>query len=325
VIDRSYRSIGEVLAEVQDEFPDVTISKIRFLESQGLIDPERTPSGYRKFYDHDVERLRTILRTQREAYLPLKVIRDRLERGDEMAQANGSVPTLTDSFDTQRETVDLSSGDQQPVGDPSVAVRFDATTSAIPVPRPILHAAAPPAPRAIVPQTAAGPNPVPERPVPERPVPERPAVGSLPPTTTERPSGALLGDDDTITAEQLAARLGIDEATLGSMESFGLLRGQVIGRTTYFDADAVDVAHAVAGLLALGLESRHLRMYRTAVDREADLFEQTVLPLLKQRNPQARDRAHERLTALADAGEALRQALMTQALRPHLGPTTSNR
>ena len=64
--DRAYLSIGEVLALLQDEFPDVTISKIRFLESQGLIDPERTPSGYRKFYDADVERLRLILREQRE-------------------------------------------------------------------------------------------------------------------------------------------------------------------------------------------------------------------------------------------------------------------
>ena len=55
-------SIGEVLALLRDEFPDITISKIRFLESQGLVDPERTPSGYRKFYDDDVERLRWILR-----------------------------------------------------------------------------------------------------------------------------------------------------------------------------------------------------------------------------------------------------------------------
>src|SRR2546423_725489 len=75
-------SIGEVLNQLRDEFPDVTISKIRFLESQGLIDPERTPSGYRKFYDGDVERLRFILHEQKEHFLPLKVIKDRLESGD---------------------------------------------------------------------------------------------------------------------------------------------------------------------------------------------------------------------------------------------------
>jgi len=64
--DRSHLSIGEVLSLLQDDFPDVTISKIRFLESQGLLDPERTPSGYRKFYEGDIERLRWILRHQRE-------------------------------------------------------------------------------------------------------------------------------------------------------------------------------------------------------------------------------------------------------------------
>ena len=82
---RSYLSIGDVLTLLRQEFPDVTISKIRFLESQGLVNPERTPSGYRKFYEQDVERLRWVLRQQREHFLPLKVIKDRL--GDE---ANGS-------------------------------------------------------------------------------------------------------------------------------------------------------------------------------------------------------------------------------------------
>src|SRR5919205_4565933 len=75
---RNYQSIGEVLVAVKTEFPDITISKIRFLESEGLIDPERTPSGYRKFYEKDVDRLKSILRMQRDEYLPLKVIKDRL-------------------------------------------------------------------------------------------------------------------------------------------------------------------------------------------------------------------------------------------------------
>lgn len=75
-------SIGEVLGLLQDEFPDVTISKIRFLESQGLVDPERTPSGYRKFFSDDIDRLRWILVQQRENFLPLKVIKDRLESAE---------------------------------------------------------------------------------------------------------------------------------------------------------------------------------------------------------------------------------------------------
>jgi DNA-binding transcriptional MerR regulator len=79
---RNYQSIGEVLVSVKTEFPDITISKIRFLEAEGLIEPERTPSGYRKFYGHDVERLKSILRMQRDEYLPLKVIKERLVRQD---------------------------------------------------------------------------------------------------------------------------------------------------------------------------------------------------------------------------------------------------
>lgn len=74
----SDRSIGEALAELRKEFPDVTVSKIRFLESQGLVSPARTASGYRQFSDDDVSRLRWILLQQREHYLPLKVIRRKL-------------------------------------------------------------------------------------------------------------------------------------------------------------------------------------------------------------------------------------------------------
>src|SRR4051812_21757028 len=79
--ERAHLSIGEVLSLLQAEFPDITISKIRFLESQGLLDPERTPSGYRKFYDPDIERLRWILQQQRDNFYPLRVIKERLEGG----------------------------------------------------------------------------------------------------------------------------------------------------------------------------------------------------------------------------------------------------
>jgi DNA-binding transcriptional MerR regulator len=74
-----YFTIGEVLALLLEEFPDITISKIRFLESQGLIAPERTSAGYRKFTKPEVDRLRFILREQKDNFLPLRVIRDRLE------------------------------------------------------------------------------------------------------------------------------------------------------------------------------------------------------------------------------------------------------
>ncbi|MGW3288290.1 transcriptional regulator FtsR [Streptomyces sp. NPDC001002] len=83
--DSGLMSIGTVLNVLRDEFPEVTISKIRFLESEGLIEPQRTPSGYRKFSPGDVERLGHVLRMQRDHYLPLKVIRehlDAMERGE---------------------------------------------------------------------------------------------------------------------------------------------------------------------------------------------------------------------------------------------------
>ncbi|MEU8707038.1 MerR family transcriptional regulator [Streptomyces sp. NPDC048565] len=85
-------SIGTVLTQLRDEFPEVTISKIRFLETEGLIEPQRTPSGYRKFGPADVERLAQVLRMQRDHYLPLKVIREHLEaveRGEQAALPAG--------------------------------------------------------------------------------------------------------------------------------------------------------------------------------------------------------------------------------------------
>lgn len=88
---RDHLSIGEVLKQLREEFPDVSISKIRFLESEGLIEPERTSSGYRQFSTNDLARLRFILRLQRDQFLPLKVIRKRLEQFDpeEVPSPNG--------------------------------------------------------------------------------------------------------------------------------------------------------------------------------------------------------------------------------------------
>lgn len=78
-------SIGEVLSLLKRDFPDVTISKIRFLEAEGLITPERTSSGYRRFGQQDVDRLRAVLTMQRDQYLPLKVIKDQIDAGEAAA------------------------------------------------------------------------------------------------------------------------------------------------------------------------------------------------------------------------------------------------
>ncbi len=116
-------SIGEVLNQLRPEFPDVTISKIRFLETEGLVEPERTPAGYRKFSHGDVERLRYVLVAQRDHYLPLKVIKDHLDamsRGLEPPELPGGGPRVplvvvsgdgmpdAESFRSGRDDVRLS-------------------------------------------------------------------------------------------------------------------------------------------------------------------------------------------------------------------------
>jgi DNA-binding transcriptional MerR regulator len=94
---RAFMSIGEVLGQLRPDFPDVTISKIRFLEDEGLIKPERTASGYRKFSREDVSRLRYVLSSQRDHYLPLRVIKehlDAIDRGLEPPAVGGGGPKV---------------------------------------------------------------------------------------------------------------------------------------------------------------------------------------------------------------------------------------
>jgi DNA-binding transcriptional MerR regulator len=95
---RATLTIGDVLAHLKAEFPDLTISKIRFLETEGLVRPQRTPSGYRKFAPGDVARLRYVLAQQRDHYLPLRVIKEQLDAID-----RGLVPPGT-SPDSPRPT-----------------------------------------------------------------------------------------------------------------------------------------------------------------------------------------------------------------------------
>lgn len=109
-------SIGTVLNTLREEFPEVTISKIRFLEAEGLVEPRRTPSGYRKFSPEDVERLAGILRMQRDHYLPLKVIREHLD-----ALARGEQVRLPSAAGPSRELVE---GVEEPVVERPTAARI---------------------------------------------------------------------------------------------------------------------------------------------------------------------------------------------------------
>lgn len=264
--ERPYLSIGEVLGLLLEEFPDVTISKIRFLESQGLIEPERTPSGYRKFYDDDVTRLRFILREQREHYLPLKVIKGRLDDGD---------------------TVDPV----QPV----------------PAPRGLRHVGV---------ETGPGPDPGQHpsaRKTPEPVNPTPPAVvanGSIARDVTDaldRPQ--LLSRDD------LVALTGVDHDTLQQLEQHGLISVRRVAQQERYDSAACDVAELAARFGRLGIEVRHLRAWRVAAEREVGLFEQRVLPLLRQRNPQVRVEVAALLDELVMLSGRLHGALVADAVR----------
>jgi DNA-binding transcriptional MerR regulator len=225
-------TIGEVLAVLRDDFPDVTISKIRYLESEDLVHPQRTPSGYRKFSRADVSRLRYVLAAQRDQYLPLRVIKEHLEALDR--------------------------------GEPLPA--------------------------------AAGP-------------------GSVPPPP------AAAGDDDNgippLTPEQFARAAGLEPEQLADCVQFGLLATDADGRHPAAD---LPVARAAAGLARHGIEPRHLRVYRSGVEREAGLVEQLVAPVLRARSEEARTRATEKLRDLATLSAQLHTALLEARLRALLRP-----
>ena len=265
--DRSYLSIGEVLALLQDEFPDVTISKIRFLESQGLIDPERTPSGYRKFYDIDVARLRFILHEQKEHFLPLKVIKDRLDSGELLGEQNGRPAPEASADDAGR------------------------TEPAEPAPAPV----------------------APEPAEPRLPVwMVKPRPPSHAGTVRSIASGA------TFSFEEVAAGAGLTVDDLREIERFGVVTGRPAGGgTTVYDEHAIVAARVAAQFLRLGIEPRHLRLYRVGADREAGLIEQVIMPLVKQRNPAAHTQARTTLETLARLGGELRDAILRQSLHPY--------
>ena len=261
VEDRSYLSIGEVLSMLQDEFPDITISKIRFLESQGLLDPERTPSGYRKFYETDVERQRWILHQQREHFLPLKVIKERIQS----LESRAAVPP---------------SGDTPPVETAAAA--------------------------AVAVEDAPEPSPEPE-------VPEQ---DPIPPRT--QPSTLVAGlSSVSLTISELASSCGLEVADIQELERYGLLSGRSVAGSVYYDEEALVVARLAAGFARHGVEPRHLRMYKTAAEREAGFYEQVIMPLVKQRNPTARRAAVTTLEDLAKLGEGMRAAFLRAALRDY--------
>ena len=302
-------SIGEVLTLLQEEFPDVTISKIRFLESQGLIDPERTPSGYRKFYGTDIERLRWILTQQRENFLPLKVIKDRLADGSPDAPAGPDSASGTGPAGSTGPLPFSPDGgsDPAPAAAPASATGTGSGGTA---------ASAGSKVRASMP---AGELDDADRPQPiwMADLAKSGRGGAEAPRARKVQLSAEVTEVN-LTAAELQAAAGLTEESLRELEKFGLVVGRAMGDDTYYDGDALVIARKAASFIDHGIGARHLRMYKVAAEREAGFLEQLAMPLLKQRNPEARRQAVELVEELADHGHDLRAALLRANLRKHL-------
>jgi len=144
-----------------------------------------------------------------------------------------------------------------------------------------------------------------------------------PPVVPPEPSGTAPSgtagpgsQPDVYTLEEVAKAAGCDVALVRDLHDYGLLVANAsVGGVAYFDRGALTVARTGARFAALGVEPRHLRAWRNAADREASLFEQLVMPLLRQRNPQARRQAASTLDELSNLGATLRAELIREALR----------
>jgi len=211
-------TIGTVCGLLKEEFPDVSISKIRYLEDQGLLTPRRTQGGYRLFAEDDVERLQTILRLQRDEFLPLRVIRQ------ELASPAGN---------KERR--------RRPVG--------------------------------------------------------------------------LIGREDELDLGELCKRASITPDLARDLDDFGLLEPRTVeGERRYAEGDA-EIAAACGRLARFGIAPRHLRSFRTAADREANLLETVVAPALRSRNAERRKAGLEDLEELAQLAQELSQRLFWRDLR----------
>jgi DNA-binding transcriptional MerR regulator len=239
-----------VLNVLKDSFPDVTVSKIRFLESEGLIQPERTASGYRKFTEDDIERLRFILRLQRDHFLPLKVIRERLDEVDASGTRMGAGQSRL-AFDAAEE-------EAAPPADPKTALEIGGTGASFSAAE-LAHA-----------------------------------------------SGLATEQIDELTAYRLLHPTEIREARDGE-------EGEPVKR---YDEHDLETAKLCRALMDLGLEPRHLTVFRNAADRWADLADQVAQPLARQRHPEARKAAQEKVREVIRVGGKLVRALLRDAVGP---------
>jgi len=244
-------TIGEVIGRLAADFPDLTVSKIRYLESGGLISPGRTPAGYRRFSEQDVEKLRWVLAAQRDQYLPLKVIRQHLAADGPRVSAGDAeaiVATLT------------SGADPAPGADPDLDAAAGRSEAG--------------AARERVPAASTVPALTP-------PLPPLPQLPPLPPP---RSRGATVTDPEFYLAaradvgelhlgrEGLAHTAGVSGSFVADLVAYGLLPN-----AEAYGGEAVFIVRAASALTEYGLEPRHLRPVLTGARNTAGLLG-TLLP-----------------------------------------------
>ena len=283
--ERDHLSIGEVLALLLDEFPDVTISKIRFLESQGLIEPERTASGYRRFSITEVERLKYILREQRSNYLPLRVIKDRLE--DETSDISRELRLVTESSTASHPSGRTNVPRPQPIAaDPSLGIVVDKEVR------------------------TSDTNGTSNAPILDQDI----LISSTVAKEQKKIAKKHADNTESLAREDLLKQVHASKELLQELERMGLITGHDVGDTTFFDPQSAAVAQAAVRFQELGIDPRHLRTWKTSTEREISLFEQRILPLLRQRNPASRDEAIQMLEEFVSLGGVIRDALLAREI-----------
>ncbi len=328
VEERPYLSIGDVLDILRDEFPEITISKIRFLESQGLINPERTPSGYRKFFEEDIERLKWVLRQQREHYLPLKVIKGKLE--GRIPHGNGDTRNVVDEQPAQSVQVLHKKEDSQNAQASVHPASSESSREKADIDETYTR------PGSRVEQNAVwssndGLTRV------QRMGAERGGAGQNRIKQAGGMSGAayssvraeigrvgMVGSAPEHSAGQSeqepVAGEGASSSVLKELESYGLISGERIGGVITYGTSDAEISSIASSIMEYGFEARHLKVFKHAVDREVSIIEQAVVPLLKQRNPKSLEKARDSAKELLHLSEKLHSALMRAELNRMFPP-----
>lgn len=352
---RAYLSLGEVLDALKEQFPDVTIAKIRFFEAQGLLVPERTPSGYRKFFPADIEHLRLILADQEERYVPLNAARAAVSQAAETTRTS----TVAGRGDTGMDRP-VSGGhgvapdvDRQRRNDAVFDAMFDGgevddeeNYNGVDLGsdrHPALRGRREPGPRLsgrrLTNETR--PSASPTMPVHAPNVAPlrrgRPAsmstVPPAPPASVAEAPGetpfSIEPEPASFSRTEVMAASGASESLFDDAVRQGFVRGRVVLGITEFDDDDRRLLEALVTLGGSGLDPRHVRVFMHAAQREADLYVQATLPLLRRR-PQlgvSVDEPFRRFGDLEAAGATLRGVVVRRALRAALdgapGPTPS--